>query len=254
MHFDTAFNVKPTGGSMRGRTLPIRYAEALRSRAVTLRDDGTHYVYLLATMVFFMMAGPIVSQWRGGHLIMQISITTVLITSVLAASEHRSRLVFVATLAGVTLVSHWSDHFLHEPNWLRYPPLISGLLFFFLVVLALFRNIFTQRDHITVGFLCGAANVYFLLAILFAYALALVDIAIPGSYEGQGITRIAGETRLAPFLYFSFTTLTTLGYGDIVPANRLAGMLTSLEAVTGQIYLAILVGRLVGMRVVKNSS
>jgi len=238
---------------MKGIGISSGRMSALRSRAATLRDEGTHYVYLLAAMVFFMMAGPIVSQWRVGHLIMQISISTVLITSVLAASGRRSRLVFVATLAVVAFVSHWSDHLLHEPNWLKLPPLISGLLFFILVTLALVRNIFTQRDHITVGFLCGAANVYFLLAILFAYAFALVDIASPGSYEGQGITRIVGETRLAPYLYFSFSTLTTLGYGDIVPANRLASMLSSLEAVTGQMYLAILVGRLIGMRVVKST-
>jgi hypothetical protein len=204
-------------------------------------------------MVVFMLAGPIVSHWRGGRLIMQISMSIVLITSVLAASERRARFFFVATVAVVTLMSHWSFHLLHEPEWLVLPPLISGLLFFTLVAVALVRNIFTQRDHITVGFLCGAASVYFLLAICFAYAFTVVDIAIPGSYEGQGITRIGSETRLAPFLYFSFTTLTTLGYGDIVPAKRFAGMLSSLEAVTGQIYLTILVGRLVGMRVFKNA-
>jgi voltage-gated potassium channel len=221
-----------------------------RFDARALREDGTQYVYLLATMVFFMMAGPVVSQWPGGRLIMEISISTVLISSVLAASERRSRLALVAIFALVTFLSHWSDHLLHEPNWLKFPPLISGLLFFLMVILALVRNIFTQRDHITLGFLCGAASVYFLLAIFFAYAFALVDNAIPESYQGRGIARIAGETRLAPYLYFSFTTLTTLGYGDIVPANRLAGMLSCLEAVTSQMYLALLVGRLVGMRVI----
>ena len=219
-----------------------------------MRDDGTHYVYLLSTMVFFMLAGPILSQWTVGHLMMQIAISAVLITSVLATAERRSRLVFVASVATLTLFAHWTDHLLKEPLWLKFPPLVSGLCFFTIVTMALVRHIFMERDHITIGFLCGAANVYMLIAIVFAYAFALVDISIPQSFTGEDLGRVGSEIRLAPFLYFSFSTLTTVGYGDIVPSGRLAGMVAALEAISGQMYLTILVGRLVGMRVTKTKT
>jgi len=54
-------------------------------------------------------------------------------------------------------------------------------------------------------------------------------------------------------LYFSFTTLTTLGYGDIVPTSPISRMLTSVEAIAGQLYLAVLVARLVGMHIVSST-
>ncbi len=55
-------------------------------------------------------------------------------------------------------------------------------------------------------------------------------------------------------LYFSFSTLTTLGYGDIVPVSPLARMLTSVEAITGQLYLTVLVARLVGLHITESLS
>lgn len=221
----------------------------MRIHASDMREEGTHYIYLLSTMVGFMIAGPIVSRWQMGHVVMQVAITALLIISVLATAGHRSRFAFIVSVAAVTLISHWADHLLKEPSWLEYPPLISGLIFFLLVILALVRHIFMERDHITVGFLCGVANVYMLIAVFFAYAFALVDVTYPGSLSGENFTRIGNEIRLAPFIYFSFATLTTVGYGDIVPSGRLAGMLAALEATTGQLYMAILVGRLVGMKV-----
>ncbi len=211
-------------------------------------------MYLLSTMVFFMVAGPILSQWEVGHLMMLIAISAVLVFSVVATAERRSRVMFIGSVAALTLLTHWADHILREPLWLKYPPLVSGLCFFAIVTLALLRHIFIERDHISVGFLCGVANVYMLIAVVFAYAFALVDVSMPGSFTGESLGRVGSEIRLAPFIYFSFATLTTVGYGDIVPSGRLAGMLAALEATAGQMYLAILVGRLVGMRVVRAGS
>jgi hypothetical protein len=61
-----------------------------------------------------------------------------------------------------------------------------------------------------------------------------------------------GKGSSTHVLYFSFTTLTTLGYGDIVPVSAIARALTSIEAITGQIYLAVLVARLVGLNIAES--
>ncbi len=68
----------------------------------------------------------------------------------------------------------------------------------------------------------------------------------PSADEGQ--MRFGGKQSIYP-VYFSFVTLTTLGYGDIVPTSATARMLAAAEAVTGQLYLAVLVARLVGLHI-----
>jgi hypothetical protein len=61
-----------------------------------------------------------------------------------------------------------------------------------------------------------------------------------------------GKGEPTAVLYFSFATLTTLGYGDIVPVSAIARTLATLEAITGQLYLAVLVARLVGLHIAES--
>ena len=82
-----------------------------------------------------------------------------------------------------------------------------------------------------------------------------VDYVQPGSFRFplldenvEGAMRFS-DTRAVFPIYFSFVTLTTLGYGDIVPVSASARMLATMEALMGQLYLAVLVARLVGMQV-----
>jgi hypothetical protein len=87
---------------------------------------------------------------------------------------------------------------------------------------------------------------------MWAHVFSIVEILTPGSFA---YTAIEAEATDGPepirdqtdrFTYFSFVTLTTLGYGDMTPLNRPARNLTALEAIFGQLYLAVLIARLVG--------
>lgn len=82
---------------------------------------------------------------------------------------------------------------------------------------------------------------YLLLGVVFAYLYAFFGAASPGAFAGDA------ERGLGAYLYLSLVTLTTLGYGDITPTLPFARNLAALEAVTGQLYLAITVARLVGL-------
>ena len=70
----------------------------------------------------------------------------------------------------------------------------------------------------------------------------------PGSFSGLGQQGHALSWR---FLYFSFVTLTTLGYGDITPVHPLARSMATIEALTGQLYIAVLVARLIGLHIIQ---
>jgi len=94
----------------------------------------------------------------------------------------------------------------------------------------------------------GAVAAYLLLGQIWSLAYYLVELGIPGSFSLQGPPGDK-ETLHSHFFYFSFVTLTTLGYGDIVAVHPMARMLVILEGVTGQLFPAILISRLVSLHV-----
>jgi len=87
----------------------------------------------------------------------------------------------------------------------------------------------------------GAVAAYLLLGLAWAAAYAFVAALAPGAFA----TARPESTHSRSYLYFSFVTLTTLGYGDITPVHHAARSLAMLEALTGQLYPAILIARLV---------
>ena len=105
----------------------------------------------------------------------------------------------------------------------------------------------------------GAINVYLLFAIAFMFLHAFVEVGNPGAYLYQGESlsvALKGHHEvdsLAFLLYFSIVTLTTLGYGDIAPAIPAARMLCALEAVIGQLFVAIFIARMVSLHIGQKS-
>ena len=106
-----------------------------------------------------------------------------------------------------------------------------------------FLRFILRSPRVNSEVLCAAVATYLLLGLLWASAYALVARLIPGSFSGVA----AGSQPLHGFdaLYFSLTTLTTAGFGDIASVSGPARMLAMLEAVTGTMYMAVLVARLV---------
>jgi hypothetical protein len=89
----------------------------------------------------------------------------------------------------------------------------------------------------------GAIMLYLSIAILFAWAYRLLAEVVPAGFSG--LTYAAGQHgALSPFLYYSLTSLTTLGLGDITPVNAFARSLTVLEALLGQLFPAVVLARI----------
>ena len=98
-----------------------------------------------------------------------------------------------------------------------------------------------RGDHVTMDTIFGAVCAYLLIGLSWCYLYALVEMFNPGSFQGLD------NLNVINMLYFSYTTLTTLGYGDITPVAGLAKSLAALEAVTGLMFVSVLVARLVAM-------
>ncbi len=137
----------------------------------------------------------------------------------------------------------------------------SGILFYgsfaALFGFLLIAIVFTLKQvafgtEITLNRLVGAVCVYLLLGTIWAVAYSLVDVVSPGSFTG--FSPQGGLAWDSEWLYFSFVTMTTLGYGDITPVSAMAKFLAYSQAVFGQFYIAVLVAGLVGAYIARRQS
>jgi hypothetical protein len=176
--------------------------------------------------------------------------TAVTIFAIASVSEKRGLLVVFSVLAVFVIAGTWYAHWF--PGYLIAVAVhFLDALFQALVVGAILAHVF-KSTRITRETIAGAICAYLLVGAMWAHVFSIVEILTPGSFA---YTAIEAEATDGPepirdqtdrFTYFSFVTLTTLGYGDMTPLTRPARNLTALEAIFGQLYLAVLIARLVG--------
>lgn len=136
---------------------------------------------------------------------------------------------------------------------------LLAVVFVTLVIILVLDFLF--RSHrVDANMICASLCIYLLMGVVWASLYSLCAAFQPDSFiyaytdEFERVNMVfGGEKSLVP-IYYSFVTLTTLGYGDIVPASPPAKILAILEAVVGQIYLTVLVARLVGLHIVHVTS
>jgi voltage-gated potassium channel len=123
-----------------------------------------------------------------------------------------------------------------------YLSLCSYIIFLLLTISLAIRQVI-RSGTVDANSIIGAVCIYLLIGVIWSLFYVLVNILIPGSFSVQ-ISGSAFE-QLQAFLYYSFVTLTTLGYGDIAPIRETARALSTIEAILGQFYIATLVAGLV---------
>jgi hypothetical protein len=170
------------------------------------------------------------------------SFSVVLLLGVLSTTRHRGARLGMILLAGSAFTSHWLHYFLrqHDAHLIA---AASAALFFAVLSWLIMTRVF-RRGGITIYRIFGAIAVYLLLGMLWGELYILIYLLQPGSFYFDPSTQF-GEPPLSELVYFSFTTLTTLGFGDIVPVHPVARSMATLEALVGQLYPAVLLARLV---------
>jgi hypothetical protein len=114
--------------------------------------------------------------------------------------------------------------------------------FLLLTTVSAFKRV-AISDEISANRIVGAICIYLMLGAIWSICYAMLEISAPGSFKG--LTELADQGLNPDWVYFSFVTLTTLGYGDITPLTQSARTLSFAEAIVGQFYIAILVAGLV---------
>lgn len=196
----------------------------------------------MASLVLLVLVTPFFHDTHIGHLVVDGFLSLVLLAVAKAASDTRRTQIMIWALAILAMLFMWTST--ADPS---NPGRIAGLVIFALlitVVIGLVLRRIVLAPAVTFEVLCDSICVYLLIGLAWTLTYIAMDTINPGSFETLS-TSI--ETGWAGFLYFSFTTLTTLGYGDISPGTPVAQMWAITEAVTGTFYIAVLVARLVSL-------
>ena len=221
--------IRKPGGSARPRPWFRRYPVA---------------AFLVALILAFVTS-PFEEASHNGDLIESLGLSVLMLTGLLALSVRRRALVLGIVLVTPALAGKWLNH------W--WPVLIPDALFlvpallFILFMLLIFLRYLLRATRIDSEVLCAGVAGYLMMGMLWGLAYILTARLVSDSFVVSGGPDASHSMKGFTAMYFSFITLTTVGYGDILPVSGAARMLAMTEAMTGTFYMAIMVARLVSL-------
>jgi hypothetical protein len=198
--------------------------------------------HLFIAMLALVLVGPLAAATPRGWIVVDAAESFVLVAAV--AAFGRSMLsVVIALLLALPMVGF---QFLAGEFGVRQYTMFStafGAAFYATTLIYLFAYVF-RREVMTADKLYGAAAAYLMIGVLWAYLYGVVEYFLPGAFVSA-----TGKPQLDAIdsIYFSFTVLTSTGFGDIVARAPIAQSLTVAEEIIGVLFVAILVARLAGI-------
>jgi len=202
-------------------------------------------VQLLIALALFFMWAPFVEEIEGGELIVSGLFSLVLLAGIVAVADRKRVLVIAIVLAIPAIAGRWINHF--RPDLIPPAVFLAGGLVLIAFVIANLLRFVLRAPSVNTEVLCASISAYLMLGLMWTMAYWLVDQLTPGG--AFSFNTNAGTHSMSGFtgFYFSFVTLSTVGYGDITPISRLARWLAAMEAMTGLLYVAVLIARLVSL-------
>ena len=223
-------------------------------RAAITSLRGKYSVLLIAFLVFFLvgpLADLLLAEGRFGGLLFELLSIVLLLAALYAVSAARVPLIIAGILTVPVMVGRLASYFEKSSALFE---MSDGFSFLALAVVAvaILRQVL-EAKRVSRDVVEGAVCVYILLGAAWAFLFSFVETFHPGAFQLPpphtiSALPVVDEARQR-FIYYSFVTLTTVGYGDITPVAPLAQRLAVLEAMFGQLYLGILIARLVGLHI-----
>lgn len=205
-------------------------------------NDKTNFFYLLGALLFLLLASPILQDLglEESRITRAIVYSVLLLTGVWSLRGGRFYVAgFVFVFAGIALSAIATST---DAPALYYASTLAIFGFLAIAIIHALKQVVFGTE-MNVNRLVGAICVFLLLGILWAFAYSMLEIAVPGSFSGFSPGHDPKSD--SSWIYFSFVTLTTLGYGDITPESAVARTLAYIQAVVGLFYMAVLVAGLV---------
>jgi hypothetical protein len=201
----------------------------------------SRYLTVWVAFILLMVLTPLTSGPIGA-IVLSFIFSFVLISGILTVSNDRRLLMIGLIPLTIAIAARWIAYFNGDQDW-QAVSAIFGTLTLAYVTILVFSALLKSKE-VTSTVIWQAISVYLLIGLTWASLYLFLDLTTPGSFQDNSSP--GAEISYPAIAYYSFVTLATLGYGDIVPITSTARGLAVLEVLTGVLYMAILISRLVG--------
>ena len=171
------------------------------------------------------------------------------------AVAHNKLLLTVGLV--LTIITQWTSLISQSSGNTEFIiGLVSAIILLLIVIIIIIRDIIS-RDEIIIDAVFGSISAYLLIGVTWALVYYITDTLVPGAIfvntevPGQAL-QLSGKSDFGFYNYFSLVSMTTLGYGDLIPAHPTTRAMATYQAIFGQMFIAILVSRLVAMHLTKD--
>jgi hypothetical protein len=208
--------------------------------------------FLLLAIVVLIVTAPVIAEGFIWRIALALFGASVLVAGLYAAQPGRRSIVLGLVLASIDLaIGQLAD--IDRAGWMFMLQVVHWLCTMIFVAVAILEVVLSSRP-VTIGTLQAAFCVFLLLGLIWTYLYIFIELVSPGSFRVQGATRqtFGGEqSRRLGFLRFlilSYSTLTSRGYSGLVPVSAFASICGCLQSMMAQVYLAVVIARLVGLQ------
>lgn len=221
------------------------------------------FMLLFFSLILFFLGSPLISVILGENntiwsdAIISALYMVFMLTAIFTVSKSKiSKIIGVAFAIPVAIFS--VGQILTETGLTDFVFQLLAISYLCYAIVLIMKFIFDQQP-VNTNKVYAALCVYLLISLLWALFYSMIELFQPGSFiyllaqEQDPLVLKFGYGDTASSLYYSLVTMTTLGYGDIAPANEVARMFASMQAVIGQLYIAVLIARLVGLHASQNT-
>lgn len=247
---DMRHGIPETMSEAKHATTDIEEVESAYSWLATAL--GGKFGALLVALMVLLLYSPLAAEGWLWDLGMAVMVSGVLIAAMEAASPGPRAFRIGVALAIIDFLSgRVVAHF--GVRWLVVAQAMLWIATLVYVIVAILNRVFTQRN-VAVSTLQAALCVYLMIGMLWVYLYMLVSLVHPNSFRVQGVLHerwtdeASRRAELLKLIVFSYSTLTSSGLGDLTTATPFASICANIEALTGQVYLAVVIARLVGLQ------
>lgn len=217
----------------------------------TIKYENISLITLFIALIFIILFYPLFDMVSSTNLILNLFLSFLLIAAVFSTTHEHKAFLTTLILAMGSFIASWIELF-HDNQFIFTTNQLFNIALLAFVIVVHLNKIMTTRT-VTKNLLFGSICIYLLIGLMMGQVYLLINHFDPNAFhwsQSQQATFSTDHThQFFQFTYFSFVTLTTLGYGDIHPVARVVESLSTLEAIAGQFYLTILVARLIGLHV-----
>jgi voltage-gated potassium channel len=201
------------------------------------------FTLLLIALLFLAIVNPLLEEIGFVRASIPLNISLILLSGAYAATNRAKTFVMIIAVALSPIILMWFQPFFHWNFQLAVEILIAG---FFVVIAAVILKQVLKDEKVTWEKISAAFCFYLLIGIVWGFFYHIISNLRPGSFLILG-------TGFSQYVYYSMITISTVGYGDIIPLTPFTRALAYVEAISGQFYLTVLVARLVGLHIVHAS-